>query len=458
MANRYPLIIDSTTKQIKEIPSGDNLNLTGTGITGLSALSISGSLTSQSLTTGDVTSSGNISATGNITTGGNLTVAGNILLDGTNILESIDYADVLNTPTLATVATSGEYNDLSNKPVLSNVALSGSYTDLLNRPTFANVATSGNYNDLSNRPSLAPVAISGDYIDLTNTPTVPSDLSDLSDNTGILSNLTFVGLSDVPSSYVGQAGKFIQVSLNETGLQFSDASSTITYTDVIDALGFTPYDSANPANYITTESDTFDTVVGRGAITASSITVGGLSSSGAISGSNLTLSGNIVLDNAGAISLDGAAGSTLTIGGGSTLVVNSQQPINVGNTILPATDDSYDLGSATKQFSNAYINDTVYYGDLQGIPGKANVTIGAAGNINLTAGTATSRVAIFQGVFKIPVLTTTQRNALSAQFGDIIYNNTTSQVQIYVAIASYSGFEPVAGWVNLYNPPPEPVG
>ena len=44
-------------------------------------------------------------------------------------------AQILNKPTLATVATSGSYNDLSNKPTLATVATSGSYNDLSNKPT-----------------------------------------------------------------------------------------------------------------------------------------------------------------------------------------------------------------------------------------------------------------------------------------------------------------------------------
>ena len=123
---------------------------------------------------------------------------------------------ILNKPSLATVATSGNYNDLSNKPnipdisgiqskldgiaegaevnvqsdwnettttsdayiknkpTLATVATSGNYNDLSNKPSFAAVATSGNYNDLSNKPSFAAVATSGNYNDLTNTPRIPS--------------------------------------------------------------------------------------------------------------------------------------------------------------------------------------------------------------------------------------------------------------------------------------------
>lgn len=62
---------------------------------------------------------------------------------------------ILNKPTLATVATSGSYSDLSNTPSLATVATSGSYNDLSNTPSLATVATSGSYNDLSNKPSMS---------------------------------------------------------------------------------------------------------------------------------------------------------------------------------------------------------------------------------------------------------------------------------------------------------------
>ena len=71
---------------------------------------------------------------------------------------------------LATVATTGDYNDLLNRPIL----FSGNYNDLTNKPTLF----SGSYGDLIDKPTL----FSGDYDDLTNKPTIPTDLSDLSDD------------------------------------------------------------------------------------------------------------------------------------------------------------------------------------------------------------------------------------------------------------------------------------
>ena len=44
MANRFPLIVDSSALQIKELPSGDNLDLTGNNITGVVDITASGDI------------------------------------------------------------------------------------------------------------------------------------------------------------------------------------------------------------------------------------------------------------------------------------------------------------------------------------------------------------------------------------------------------------------------------
>lgn len=82
MTNRFPLIVDtSDSNKIKELPSGDNLNLSGNSIIGASNITASGTLTVENL------------VTQNFTTGGD---------------------------NLADVATSGLYSDLTGSP--SNVS------------------------------------------------------------------------------------------------------------------------------------------------------------------------------------------------------------------------------------------------------------------------------------------------------------------------------------------------
>ena len=58
MANRFPLIVDSSALQIKELPASDNLDLANSGIVNASSLSAT------SLTVVDSTVTGGINASG----------------------------------------------------------------------------------------------------------------------------------------------------------------------------------------------------------------------------------------------------------------------------------------------------------------------------------------------------------------------------------------------------------
>jgi len=87
MTDRFPLILDTDSgNRIKELPSGDNLDLTGSSIVKAASIETVGNLSAVSLT-----------------------------VNGEN---------------LSTVATSGDYNDLLNIPQ----SFSGSYNDLANKP------------------------------------------------------------------------------------------------------------------------------------------------------------------------------------------------------------------------------------------------------------------------------------------------------------------------------------
>ena len=72
-------------------------------------------------------------------------------------------AQILNKPSLATVATSGSYNDLSNKPTIPAAQVNSDWNastgvaQILNKPSLATVATSGSYTDLSNKPTIPTV-------------------------------------------------------------------------------------------------------------------------------------------------------------------------------------------------------------------------------------------------------------------------------------------------------------
>lgn len=85
-----------------------------------------------------------------------------------------------NSADLATVATSGSYNDLTNKPTIPTAQVNSDWnstsgvSEILNKPTLSTVATTGAYGDLTGTPNLATVATSGSYNDLSNKPTIPT--------------------------------------------------------------------------------------------------------------------------------------------------------------------------------------------------------------------------------------------------------------------------------------------
>jgi hypothetical protein len=112
-------------------------------------------------------------------------------LTGRPTLFSGNYNDLVNRPTIPSAQVNTDWNATSgissilNKPVLSTVAISGSWNDLGNKPTLSTVAATGSYSDLTNKPSL----FSGSYIDLSNKPTIPSNIQDLS-NVDVISPTT----------------------------------------------------------------------------------------------------------------------------------------------------------------------------------------------------------------------------------------------------------------------------
>lgn len=68
-------------------------------------------------------------------------------------------------------------------------AVSGD-AQILNKPTLATVATTGAYSDLTGKPSLATVATTGAYSDLTGKPSIPTKTSDLTNDSGFITGYT----------------------------------------------------------------------------------------------------------------------------------------------------------------------------------------------------------------------------------------------------------------------------
>ena len=108
------------------------------------------------------------------------------------------FADLSGKPTTIsgygiTDAFDGAFSSLSGKPTTISGygitdAFDGAYSSLTGAPGLAAVATSGAYADLTGAPSLAAVATSGAYADLTGTPAIPSNVSDLTNDSGFITS------------------------------------------------------------------------------------------------------------------------------------------------------------------------------------------------------------------------------------------------------------------------------
>ncbi len=89
MANRFPLIVDNSALQIKELPSGDNLDLTGNSLTGVVNITASGDVSvGGQLTYEDVT---NVDSVGVVTAQQGIRVGAGQSIGSTTNTESVTY-------------------------------------------------------------------------------------------------------------------------------------------------------------------------------------------------------------------------------------------------------------------------------------------------------------------------------------------------------------------------------
>ena len=199
MANRIPLIVDRDDQnKLKELPIGDNLDLTGSGIVG------AGNITATGLTIGGISynpfsgSYNDLTDKPNVATDTDTLAEGStnkyftnervddrvnaILREGTGI--DIVYDDLNGTITITNTGTSGgsgglapatNFDGLANNQIIKYSTTGG--TD----GGAAWVNGSLNYSEIIGTPNLATVATTGSYNNLTNKPILVDDISDLAD-------------------------------------------------------------------------------------------------------------------------------------------------------------------------------------------------------------------------------------------------------------------------------------
>ena len=138
------------------------------------------------------------------------------------------------------------------------------------------------------------------------------------------------------------------------------------------------------------------------------------------SGTNIkTINGTSIL-GPGNITISGS-GSTGNIEFTDTTIDSTDSS---GIVFTPAVTMSSDLTVENDLFVN---NDMVIQGAIES-QGSGIPEVFSDNEIYLTAGT---RVIVTQSPIKMASFTTTERNALSAQNGDVIYNTTDNKFQGY---------------------------
>ena len=193
MANRIPLIVDRDDQnKLKELPVGDNLNLTGSGIVGAANIEATGltiagvSYNPFSGSWNDLADKPNVPADTDGLAQGNTNLyftnekvddrVNAILREGSGI--DITYDDLNGTITIT--ATGGGGGGGSNIPT-NFTGLATNQVMKYSTAESAWINGSINWSELAGTPSFSTVSISGSYNDLLNKPSLVNDISDLAD-------------------------------------------------------------------------------------------------------------------------------------------------------------------------------------------------------------------------------------------------------------------------------------
>lgn len=456
MANRFPLVVDTTDgNKIKEIPIGDNIDFENVGIANLQTLSVQGSLSGASLaTTADITVGGDLDVTGATTLTGSLTAsavnatsltasgtveAAAVTIGGQNVqvpvqsdwneTDNTSLAFILNKPESFGVDALNDIGDVSVGTAVANQILK--YDGNVWFPaeqTGFNPATdiTLSYNPASGDGFL-------DYDSAGNftftQPVIPRDTADLTNGAGYTTEAFVTGQGYITTSNVQAGGRLTRAVVG----------STVN-------LGF------DETGLLTQETDTLQSVTGRGATTDQTIEVYSINQAAA----------SPLVNSLKAIDTE-----TVTV---LTSITGTNFDLTTTNGLITATNGSVTSATvnATSQVNTPVVQniggnvridgDSVTFDGPISIPQSTRSTSPTSGDINWDGtvlefytnddGTGNAGWLHITGDpqqanrgFILPAFTTADRNAISNPAnGETILNITTGSIDVYTG--------PTNGWLS----------
>ena len=333
MASYFPLIVNSVSDTINELPSGDDLNLLGSNIANASGV-----------TAGNITSSGGVANLSN-SSSVDLGAVGNLHISGgssgqflsTNGSGTLSWASGGSQSTIA--------NGTSNVSITTNgnvtTSVAGNANILTVTGTGANIA--GTFNVTGNS-SLGNLSVSG--VVTSNLIPASNGTQSLGNATNLWSNLYLSGNTIYLGNATISANATTIVLTNPAGGQTVFAGNTGNSDISGQALSVTG--NANVGNLGT-----------AGLITAT----GNIGGGNIVTGGVVTATGNITGGNVIGTLLTGtlstAAQPNITSLGTLTgLSINGNLSVNgatVSGNIVPTSNNTYSLGSANSYFKDAFI-------------------------------------------------------------------------------------------------------